>query len=145
MKTIRLIEHNGPEFGEWLGLREEVLRKPLGLTYSDSDIAAEADHFHLCLFFGGSIAAGLILQPLNGVTWKMRQVAVSPREQKKGLGRELVAFSEEFARENGAQKMTLHARQTAVPFYLGLDYRIEGDAFMEVGLTHFAMGKKLVP
>jgi predicted GNAT family N-acyltransferase len=39
--------------------------------------------------------------------------------------------------------MVLHARETAVPFYLKLGYEVVGGQFEEVGIPHFKMEKKL--
>ncbi len=40
-------------------------------------------------------------------------------------------------------KITLHARKNAVPFYLALGYKIIGEEFEEVGLPHFEMEKNI--
>jgi len=37
----------------------------------------------------------------------------------------------------------LHARKTAVGFYLKMNYQIEPDIFTEVGLLHYRMYKSL--
>ena len=144
---IRPIQYNGPEFAEWLQLRQQILRTPLGLSYSEADIAAEhADH-HLCVFDSksGAIVAGLILAKQNQageeVVYKMRQVAVGGRLQNQGIGTRLVAFAEEFCWSNNADKIILHARQSAVDFYLKLNYTITSEQFEEVGLPHFQMQK----
>jgi predicted GNAT family N-acyltransferase len=39
--------------------------------------------------------------------------------------------------------MTLHARDTAVPFYLNLGYACVGEPFTEVGIGHQEMEKAL--
>lgn len=39
--------------------------------------------------------------------------------------------------------MSLHARDTAVPFYNKLNYLQVGEPFIEVGITHFEMYKVL--
>ena len=74
----------------------------------------------------------------------MRQVAVDEHLQGKGLGGILVEFSEEYALNNGFDEIVLHARDTAVKFYLSLDYEItDKDFFYEVGIAHLKMRKKL--
>jgi GNAT superfamily N-acetyltransferase len=76
---------------------------------------------------------------------RMRQVAVAFEHQRRGVGSELVAFSERVAREAGFRQMVLHARETAVPFYERCGYDKHGDAFLVVTVTHFAMSKALAP
>jgi predicted GNAT family N-acyltransferase len=84
----------------------------------------------------------LNLTPLSNSEAKMRQVAVAPAAQGRGVGKALVAYSEAVARRAGFQHITLHARETAVPFYLNLGYQKVGEAFEEVGLPHWKMEKK---
>ncbi|KXK56559.1 MAG: Histone acetyltransferase HPA2-like protein [Chlorobi bacterium OLB7] len=73
----------------------------------------------------------------------MRQVAVAESAQRSGIGKAMVDFSEHFAREHGFSEITMHARETAVPFYLNLGYEIIGDRFEEVSIPHFKMRKEI--
>ena len=50
LSEIRNIVFGGGEFAIWRKFREEMLRKPLGLSLSNDDIAAEVNDFHICLF-----------------------------------------------------------------------------------------------
>jgi predicted GNAT family N-acyltransferase len=85
----------------------------------------------------------LNLTPYTDGQVKMRQVAVAATEQGRGVGSAMVAYSEEVAREKGFSTMVLHARRTAVPFYLRLGYTQEGDEFEEVTIPHYRMYKML--
>ncbi len=142
MIEIRVIEFRGAHFSEWLDLRNEVLRAPLGLDLADENLEVEASQHHLVGFDDGRLVGGLILAPA-GESMKMRQVAVAPFYQRQGLGKRLVHYSEDFARARGVQCITLHARDSAVSFYEGLGYSIEGDPFEEIGIPHRAMRKRL--
>jgi hypothetical protein len=73
----------------------------------------------------------------------MRQVAVATSAQGKGVGSALVQYAELVAMQNGFDSMLLHARASAVPFYLRLEYAIVGDLFEEVGIPHYKMTKQL--
>ncbi len=136
------IEFGSPEFDLAVGLRYDILRKPLGREFTAEQIAAEWNEHHLACFSQNYEMLGYLnLQVLDEKTVKMRQVAVAEKFQKQGIGAALVGFSEKFARENGFSKITLHARETAVPFYLKLQYRKIGERFLEVGIPHFEMEK----
>ncbi|MBL8040446.1 MAG: GNAT family N-acetyltransferase, partial [Chthonomonas sp.] len=63
--------------------------------------------------------------------------------QGSGIGALMVAESERMARELGFARMVLHARETAVGFYLRLGYACEGESFEEVGIPHRLMQKEL--
>lgn len=140
---IRVVAHGSPEYDATVELRRAVLRRPLGLDFSPEQLASEASDTHLAQFEEDQALACLILTPKDLKTLKMRQVAVAPERQGRGLGRLLVEGSEVWGREHGFEKMTLHARDTAVPFYLALGYAVEGEPFEEVGIPHCAMSKTL--
>ena len=138
-----LVEHGSGEYDESVALRDEVLRKPLGLAFSQEELAGEKDSFHLASRDGDQLVACLVLKPLDEKRLMMRQLAVREDFLKKGFGRELVSYAESFARERGYGEIALHARETALGFYEKLGYDAEGDSFTEVGLPHLAMRKKL--
>ena len=78
-----LIVHGSDEYEEAVALRDEVLRKPLGLSYDPTELAGEKDSFHLTLREEAELVACLVLKPLNERCIKMRQLAV--RESSQGL------------------------------------------------------------
>ncbi len=128
----------------WLAieLRRNVLRLPLGLDFSEEDLAAEAEETFFGIFKTDGAIATLSLQ-LHPHYAKMRQVAVHSNFQGKGLGSKIVLAAEEFAIHHRLPLMTLHARETAVAFYTHLGYQVEGDPFTEVTIPHFKMKKSL--
>ena len=124
-------------------LRDRILRKPLGLTYTAEQLEAESDSIHVACYFQDEVVGCLILEPDGMRNLKMRQVAVSDRHQGLGIGRALVDFSEEYASDNGYDKISMHAREAAVGFYLKLGYEVEGEPFEEVTIPHRSMFKKI--
>lgn len=139
------IDFATPEADMALVIRNEILRKPLQLSFSPEDIENEWDSIHLGVFLPDHTMIGtLILKPVSTEIVKMRQVAISNDWQGKGIGKLLVAYSEDFAAKMGYSRIELHARSTAVPFYTSLKYDIIGDVFMEVGIEHRKMFKNLI-
>ena len=139
-----IIDFGTPEFDEALKLRHEVLRKPLNMEFNPEDIAKEYDSFHIgCYTNAGELLAVLILKPIDHKMVKMRQVAVSPQTQSKGVGTFLVHESEKFAAIKGFEKIELHARDTPIEFYKKSGYISKGEIFKEVGIDHIFMYKNL--
>ena len=133
-----------PTYDESVRLRYLVLRKPLGLDYTEDQLVEEWEQIHLGLFLSSDELIGcLLLKETDPSTIKMRQVAIHPNYQRMGLGARLVEFSERLGASRGYKEFTLHARQEAVPFYLKLGYRITSEIFEEVGIPHLAMVKSL--
>ena len=133
-----------PAYALAVALRHEVLRIPLGLAFTVDQLASESDSHHLvALDEGGRILGCLMLTPRAGGEVQMRQVAVKPDRQGTGLGRALALEAEAKARALGFTRMMLHARDTAIGFYERLGYAREGDPFLEVGILHQQMAKRL--
>ncbi len=76
-------------------------------------------------------------------TVQLRQMAVKPGLQGKGIGRVLMQFAENIARDRGNKKITMHARQTAVGFYEKQGYNVVGEQFEELTIPHYIMEKDL--
>lgn len=137
------VAHNSEDYRKTVELRFEILRRPLGLEFSAEQLEAEKTDYHLSCTKGEDVIACLILRPKNEEELQMRQVAVSGDWQGKGVGSLLVRFAEEFGSARGFSRITMHARETAVPFYLKLGYRQVGARFVEVTIPHFHMEKEL--
>jgi len=142
--NLHITEFGTPEFDEILALRNEILRIPLGLQFFIKDISTEFNEFHLAARDENYQLLGyLSLKQTSEKKVKMRQVVVASDLQGKGIGKQMVAFSELFARMNGFDLMELHARLTAIPFYLKLGYKKVGKQFFEVNIPHYRMEKRL--
>jgi GNAT superfamily N-acetyltransferase len=125
-------------------LRERVLREPLGLTMTETDFEADRADTHVVAIVDGTLVGCLILVDVDAQTVKMRQVAVEPAFQNRGIGVKLVEFSEIYALKKGFSTMTLHARAPVVPFYEKLGYQVFGEEFIEVTIPHFAIRKVML-
>jgi ribosomal protein S18 acetylase RimI-like enzyme len=76
-------------------------------------------------------------------TLRLRQMAVLNDLQGKGIGRALMNFAENLARDRGYKIMSMHARKNTIGFYEKMGYRVVGDEFQEITIPHFVMEKKL--
>ena len=141
---IKTFAYLSPEYQQALQLRDKVLRQPLGLSFTPSELLKDEKDVHFGLFANGIILACLILTETENHRMKMRQVAVADKEQGKGLGKALNAAAENYALQHGFTVMFCHARKKAVPFYQKLGYNIVGDEFFEVNIPHFVMEKGLI-
>lgn len=139
--TVRCLAYGSQAYRAELELRDEVLRRPLGLSIWDDCREGEGEEIHLGAFAGEALIGTLILTPGEGL-WRMRQVAVRPGRQGKGVGRKLAEFGEALAREWGARGIYLHARETARGFYERCGYRAVGEEFLERGIPHVEMEKR---
>lgn len=144
MHQIREIEVGSDSYLAAVELRLRELRRPLGLSFSEDDLAQEIGQTHVGAFVDGELVGCLVLVPLDAQTVKMRQVVVDPRHRGRGIGLAMVKFSERLSSGRGFALMTLHARGVVEPFYRSMGYITVGDSFEEVTLPHVAMEKSLV-
>ena len=123
--------------------RDMYLRRPLGLTLSADDVAGEDQQVHIAALQRGEVVGTVILKPLTRSHAKLRQMAVAPELQGRGLGATLVRSAERLAVGRGFDTIEISSRRSAVGFYEKLGYRMVGEPFLEVGLPHISLTRSL--
>jgi ribosomal protein S18 acetylase RimI-like enzyme len=142
--TFREIAFGTPEYRLECRLREEVLRRPLGLPLSEQDLAGEENQIHFGLFEpGDDLVACVVAVPLSPTEARIRQMAVSPPHQRRGLGERMMGELEKTLGSRGFRKLVLNARTSAAGFYAKLGYEIAGDEFVDVTVPHVRMTKSV--
>lgn len=141
MLRFRTITPHDNEYRDVFDLREEILRKPLGLSLHDEDLSNEVNEHILVAEEEGRINACLILTPGDGNMVQLRQMAVAEARQGQHIGRQLVEYAEQFAWNKGYKQIMLHARMVAKGFYEKLGYVQQGGIFTEVNIPHIEMIK----
>lgn len=141
--ALKLIDHGSKEYKQMIDLRYHILRKPLGLTFSDVDLEREKNDILIGCFDDDRLEACCVLTPTGPKEVRLRQMAVLSGLQGKGMGRVLMQFAENVASDQGYRKITMHARTTAIGFYEKLGYSVTGSEFQEVTIPHYAMEKEL--
>jgi ribosomal protein S18 acetylase RimI-like enzyme len=140
---LKIIDHNSKEYKQMVDLRRQILRKPLGLEFSDEELAKEKDDMLIAAFEDEQMLGCCLLTEVEPGNVRLRQMAVIPGLQGKGIGRILMQFAENIARDRCYKKITMHARKSAVGFYEKLGYNVTGEEFQEVTIPHFIMEKNL--
>lgn len=137
------IEHGSAQYHKMVQLRYEVLRKPLGLAFSDAELAKEKVDVLIGAFDDDRILGCCVLTEEAPKVVRLRQMAVSTRSQGMGIGQAVLRFAETLARDRGYKTLTMHARDTAQGFYEKYGYAVIGPQFMEVSVPHHVMQKSL--
>ena len=137
---FKLVNYGSEDYKKGVALREEILRKPLGLFFTKEELEQEKEHVHIAGFLGQEMCATAVLVP-DGEEIKMDRVALKVQFQGKGIGSALMRFCEEYAKKHGFKSIYCHARGTAVHFYLKNLYELEGEPFDEDGIPHRKMRK----
>lgn len=140
---LKLIDHGSKEYRQMLDLRNQILRKPLGLEFDPKELEREKEDILIGAFEEDQMLGCCLLTKVAPDTVKLRQMAVKAGLQGKGIGRVLTQFAENIARDRGIKKVVMHARKTAVGFYEKLGYKVIGEEFKEITIPHFEMEKEL--
>lgn len=141
---LSVIDFQSPLYEQVLALRNEILRRPLGLDLYEEDLSEEKNQYIIVALEHQKVLACLMIQIEDKDTVKLRQMAVDTKIQKKGLGSTLMQYAETFCSLNEYNNIVLHARKTAILFYEKLGYTIVGHEFLEVGIPHLKMQKVLL-
>lgn len=141
--ALKIIEHGSPEYGQMVKLRDDILRKPLGLTFAPDELEHEKENILIGAFDDDDILGCCMLVEENPATVRLRQMAVLNDLQGKGIGRALMTFAENIARDRGYKILSMHARKNATGFYEKMGYKVASDEFTEVTIPHFVMEKEL--
>ena len=126
-----------------VNLRNEILRKPLGLAFDASELEREKEDVLMGAFEEDKLLGCCLLTRMDDRTMRLRQMAVPSGMQGKGIGHALMIFCENVARDMGYKRLIMHARKTALGFYEKLGYNIYGEEFMEITIPHYIMEKAL--
>ena len=133
---FREIVYGSAEYKTTLALRHKILREPLGLNLWHENLSDNKS---------AQMLACVVIVPKGQGQVKLRQMAVSSRFQRRGLGQRLIAAVEDILVNEGVKQIELSARESAVAFYQASHYACEGPAYVEVGLPHQRMTKMLKP
>ncbi|HZG25067.1 MAG TPA: GNAT family N-acetyltransferase [Chitinophagaceae bacterium] len=141
--ALKIIDHGSKEYRQMVHLRNEILRKPLGLTIKEEELEREKNEILIGAFEEEKMLGCCMLIKEGEKLCRLRQMAVLNNLQGKGIGRALMIFAENIARDRGFRKITMHARKTATGFYERLGYQITGEEFKELSIPHYLMEKSL--
>jgi len=141
--ALKLIDHGSPDYQQMVRLRTDMLRKPLGLHFEPEELEKEKEDVLIGAFEDDRILGCCLLTKMDNETVRLRQMAVPNNLQGKGIGRALMIFAENIARDLGYKTLVMHARKTAIGFYEKLGYHTAGIEFLEITIPHFIMEKRL--
>ncbi len=141
--ALKMIQYGSKEYEQMLALRHQMLRKPLGLDFSREELEKESDNILLGCFDDDVLEGCCMLVETSKKEVRLRQMAVLSGLQGKGIGRVMMLFAENVARDRRYQKIIMHARLSSIPFFEKLGYSVVGEPFIELTIQHVIMEKEL--
>jgi predicted GNAT family N-acyltransferase len=125
-----------------LKLRHEVFCVEQGVPEREELDGRDADGIHLVAMANGELE-GTCRLLMVGTTAQFSRLAVRASARRRGIGSALLSAAEDEARAAGTQRLVLHAQTYARELYENAGYRARGRVFIEAGIEHIAMEKRL--
>ena len=141
--ALKISDYGTEEYRQMLQLRNEILRKPLGLQLDENELENERNNMFMVAYEDERMLGCCMLVEEEPDTVRLRQMAVVNDVQGKGIGRALMQFAENLARDRGYRRITMHARKNALGFYEKMGYKKKGEEFEEITIPHYVMEKAL--
>ena len=123
-------------------MRERVFCGEQGVAPAAERDGRDPEAAHVVAVEDGSVR-GTCRLVLRGPVAQLGRMAVEPELRGRGLGAAILREAERCAREAGADRISLHAQAHARALYAGQGYAERGEPFLEEGIQHVAMEKRL--
>ncbi|MBS4188913.1 GNAT family N-acetyltransferase [Bacillus sp. FJAT-49705] len=103
--------------------------------YEDSSV-------HFIAYEGDTPIGAGRFRSIEGIG-KVERICVLKEHRKSGAGKAIMEEIENCAKRKGFNKLKLNAQTHAIPFYSGLGYEIASKEFLDAGIPHRTMQKRL--
>ena len=136
--------HSAEELDAIIRLRYKILREPWSQSTDTAQDHLEHASVNAYIEHQGKVIACGRLQENEGKKGQVRFMAIDENFQGKGLGKKILLFLEEQAKEMSLNEIELQARENAVKFYNSNGYTVKEKTFLLWGIIqHYLMIKKI--
>jgi predicted GNAT family N-acyltransferase len=130
------------ELDEALELRRRVFVGQQGVTLEADRDGLDPEATHVVAVDAGRVVGTCRLVFEDGLA-RLGRMAVADSWRGRGLGAAVLAEAEAQARSAGATRIRLHAQLAARSLYERGGFECKGEEFMEEGIPHLTMEKRL--
>jgi predicted GNAT family N-acyltransferase len=134
--------HNDEEIEAAMELRRRVFFDEQGVSPEADFDGLDPEATHIVALRRGAVVATCRLRFPRGLC-KLERMAVEQNLRRTGIGTGLIAEAEREAAREGATEVLLNAQRRVEEFYAACGYAAEGDTFLEEGIPHVQMRKRL--
>jgi predicted GNAT family N-acyltransferase len=130
------------EMAAVLALRHDVFCVEQGVPEREELDGRDGEAMHLVAVADGRLL-GTCRLLFVGPTVQFSRLAVRTDARRNGIATALLQRADEEAEAGGARRLVLHAQTYARALYDAAGYEPRGRIFMEAGIEHVAMEKRL--
>ena len=133
------------KIGDYTTLYQDVSRVRSAVFCEEQQISEDIEKddkdktsTHVVLFVDSEPVSTLRVFEENG-EYLFGRVATLSSYRGKGYGRDIIIALHNWAKRHRLAKLSCHAQETAMDFYLKLGYVVEGEPYYEAGIKHYTM------
>lgn len=143
--SIEIVSADRPDRVEAaLTIRRLVFIDEQGVSEAEEIDGLDADAEHLLAIDESGRAVGTCrMLGLSERAARIGRMAVVAEARGAGVGAALLAAAEERLRSRGFVEVRLDAQVAAAPFYRRAGYSQHGETFIDAGIEHIAMSRRL--
>jgi predicted GNAT family N-acyltransferase len=130
------------ELAAALALRHRVFCEEQGVPKREELDGRDEDALHLVAVRDGLVVGTCRLLFVDR-TVQFSRLAVEADARRQGIAGELLRAADAESRARGARRIVLHAQTYAIELYARDGYEARGRRFVEAGIEHVAMEKRL--
>lgn len=135
---------NDADWNAYYALRFSVLREPWNQPVGSEVLADEDQAIHAIAVENGEVLGVARMHESAEKQGQVRCVATATKAQGKGIGKAIMAYLEEKAKQKDWTEIVLEARENAVPFYQAIGYSIVAESYLLFDeIQHYRMQKSL--
>ena len=125
-----------------LALRSRVFCEEQGVSFESDQDGRDPEATHIVAVDADTVI-GTCRLLFRGQVARLGRLAVQPERRGDGIGAALLREADRVAVEAGAGSIALHAQTYALSLYEHAGYHEYGPTFVEEGIEHVAMEKRL--
>lgn len=134
--------HTDDELAAALTLREHIFCGEQGVSFEADQDGRDPEATHIVAVDEG-LVIGTCRLLFRGQIARLGRLAVERERRGDGVAAEILREADRIAVEAGAGSISLHAQTYAQALYERAGYEQHGAAFVEEGIEHVAMEKRL--
>jgi predicted GNAT family N-acyltransferase len=136
------VARSDDEVAAALALRSRVFCDEQGVSFEADQDGRDPEATHIVAIEDG-VVIGTCRLLFRGAVARLGRLAVEADRRGDGVGAEILREADRVAREAGSESIALHAQTYTQRLYEQAGYEEYGPTFVEEGIEHVAMEKRL--
>ena len=148
INALKIKEVKGKYLEDYYKVREEVFVHEQNVSideeYDQYDKENIEDVKHIAAIKNSEVVGTMrLIYKRKESILKVGRLAIKKNNRKQGIGKKLLAYAEIQAKNNGISYLELGAQLSAKGFYESSMFKAQGSVFLDAGIEHVTMIKKI--